>query len=190
MIGLLTGTIIDAGKDNVLVSTEGGVGYLVQVTSSIKKELLVKKKATLYTHLAIKQNGMDLYGFATQSEYSVFLLMLTVSGVGPKSALSILSHASPEDILMCIRGKDSNTLHHVYGISKKQADKIILELSGKVDSVDGYEHKDVADIVMVLSTLGYEKKDIREVVMQIKNKQAPLEEQTQEALRLLRTRTS
>ena len=86
MIGTLTGTVRDAGKDAVVVETGGGVGYAVTVSAATKNSILSQKSCTLHTHTAVRKDTIALFGFLEQEEYSAFLLLISVSGVGPKKA--------------------------------------------------------------------------------------------------------
>ena len=110
----------------------GGVGYACRTTNNTLACLEKGKEAKLYTHLNVREDAMELYGFATESELNCFQMLLSVSGVGPKAALSILSAATPERLAMSIITGDEKALTVAQGIGKKIAQRIILELKDKL----------------------------------------------------------
>ena len=110
----------------------GGVGYACRTTNNTLACLEKGKEAKLYTHLNVREDAMELYGFATESELNCFQMLLSVSGVGPKAALSNLSAATPERLAMSIITGDEKALTVAQGIGKKIAQRIILELKDKL----------------------------------------------------------
>ena len=110
----------------------GGVGYACRTTNNTLACLEKGKEAKLYTHLNVREDAMELYGFATESELNCFQMLLSVSGVGPKAALSILSAATPERLAISIITGDEKALTVAQGIGKKIAQRIILELKDKL----------------------------------------------------------
>jgi len=117
---------------NLAVIDIGGVGYACMTTLNTLSHLEVGSKAKLYTYCNIKEDAFDIYGFYDTSEKRAFEQLLSVSGVGPKAALSILSSASPETLALAIIGDDETALTIAPGIGKKLAQRIILELKDKV----------------------------------------------------------
>ena len=117
---------------NLAVIDCGGVGYACATTSYTLSQLKKGEKAKLYTYLNVKEDGVDLFGFASQNELRTFKLLLGVSGVGPKAALSILSSTTPEHLAMSIVMDDEKALTAAPGIGKKIAQRIILELKDKL----------------------------------------------------------
>jgi len=117
---------------NLAVIDVGGVGYACFTTLNTLSHLETGKKAKLYTYCNVKEDAFDIYGFYDVSEKRCFEQLLTVSGVGPKAALSILSSASPESLALAIIGDDESALTMAPGIGKKLAQRIILELKDKV----------------------------------------------------------
>ncbi len=132
MIGRLTGTYVGQGAGGAALIEVGGVGYAVRVTpetlSIIEKSLSV----ILFTHLAVREDALDLYGFLTDDDLRFFELLLTVSGIGPKSALGILSMSTPDALRKAIPSGDMSYLTKVSGIGKKTAERIVLELKDKL----------------------------------------------------------
>ena len=110
----------------------GGVGYACRTTNNTLARLRTGDEAKLYTHLNVREDAMELYGFATENELNCFQLLIGVSGVGPKAALSILSATTPEALAMSIITGDEKALTVAQGIGKKIAQRIILELKDKL----------------------------------------------------------
>ena len=117
---------------NLAVIDCGGVGYACRTTSYTLSALQVGEKAKLYTHLNVREDAMELYGFATENECSCFRMLIGVSGVGPKAALSILSSTTPEGLATAIITGQEKALTVAPGIGKKIAQRIILELKDKL----------------------------------------------------------
>ena len=110
----------------------GGVGYACRTTNNTLARLKKGERAKLYTHLNVREDAMELYGFFSESELNCFQMLIGVSGVGPKAALSILSAATPESLAMSIITGDEKALTVAQGIGKKIAQRIILELKDKL----------------------------------------------------------
>ena len=110
----------------------GGVGYACRTTTYTLSALKKGEKAKLYTHLNVREDAMELYGFSTQEERNLFELLISVSGVGPKAALSILSASAPANLALSIITGDEKALTCAPGIGKKIAQRVILELKDKL----------------------------------------------------------
>lgn len=125
-------------KNDLAVIDVGGVGYKLTISGttyeampanrSVKEPPIVK----LFTYLAVREDGMELFGFATETELSTFKLLITVSGVGPKAAMSILSHLTPEKFALAVCTDDKKTISKANGIGPKTAARVILELKDKL----------------------------------------------------------
>lgn len=185
MIGTVTGTAEDAGKGTVIIRTEGGVGYIISTPAAVKDTILNKKTCTLFTHTAIKKDTMELFGFLDREEYSTFLLLITVSGVGPKKALATLETMPAPTLLSAIQKEDTDTLVS-FGMGKKQAQRVIMDLQRKIE-ISGNETGCSPDVIAALVALGYDKKEIVEVLKTVNTKNTGVKEQIQEALRAMRT---
>ena len=131
MFYYVCGTVAEI-EANLAVIDCSGVGYACATTNYTLSQLKKGERAKLFTYLNVKEDGMDLFGFATQSELHSFKLLLGVSGVGPKAALSILSSTTPENLAMSVVMGDEKTLTAAPGIGKKIAQRIILELKDKL----------------------------------------------------------
>ncbi len=131
MFYYLEGTVAHIGPYLAVVDC-GGVGYACKTTNHTLGALTVGKKGKLYTYLNVREDTFELYGFATESERGCFEMLIGVSGVGPKAALSILSSNTPENLAMAIITENEKALTGTPGIGKKIAQRIILELKDKL----------------------------------------------------------
>ncbi len=173
----------------------GGVGYACSTTNNTISRLRKGERARLYTYLHVREDIFDLYGFYTQEELNTFKMLIGVSGVGPKAALSILSASSPEQLVMAIITGDEKALTVAQGIGKKIAQRIILELKDKLakeqDSI-GLQSVaatgramggKVTEAAAALQVLGYTQADISTALKGIDVDALPLEEIIRQALK-------
>ncbi len=188
MISHLNGTLLEREIGAVLLDV-AGVGYRVHVSNATFAALPADAgtPVSLYTYMAVRENAIELYGFAEKSEMSLFELLIGVSGIGPKSGLAILSLANAGTLTTAIAKNDVSYLTKVSGIGKKTAEKIILELKDKIGShaATGPELKEDADVVEVLMSLGYPRDEARDVVKRLPNDATGTSSRVREALRLL-----
>ena len=180
MIGSLKGNVAYLGADYCIVDTAGGVGYRVFMPASHLAQLVLDSKVSLRIHTAVREDAILLYGFLSQEYYELFELLLTVSGVGPKMALGILSTMKPEDFYLAVQSKDIKALTKLPGVGKKTAERMLLELKDKVGSItsegDSFEEvvaaggsNAVAEAIEALNSLGYSNSEIMPVLQQIPN---------------------
>ena len=167
----LSGTVAILEAGSAVVDC-GGVGYACYVTSYTQSQLQMGKQCKLYTHCAIREDAVDIFGFATREERNCFERLLTVSGVGPKAALAILSSATPERFTLAVVTGDEKTLTAAPGVGKKLAQRIILELKDKIagEQMDpnptavlhgaAPESGKVAEATAALAVLGYSQSEI------------------------------
>lgn len=138
MIYSVRGKLIHT-EQNLAVVECGGVGYACRTTAYTLSPLKTGEEVTLFTYMNVREDAVELFGFGDKTELNCFKMLLTVSGVGPKAALSILSDLSPQAFALCVAGGDSKLLTHSQGIGKKIADRIVLELkdklSGQLDTI-------------------------------------------------------
>jgi Holliday junction DNA helicase RuvA len=139
MIARIEGTIIHT-TDKFFVIDVSGVGYKVFITTDTVGAYGMGDAVALWTYTAVRENSLDLYGFGSIDELSFFELLLDVSGIGPKSALSILTVASIDTLKKAIATGDTSYLNKVSGIGRKTADKIVLELRDKLKAHTGGSH--------------------------------------------------
>lgn len=131
MLYSVRGKLIYTTSSSAVVEC-GGVGYNCQTTINTLKTLKPNTEVMLYTYLNVREDAVDLFGFATKTELDTFKTLITVSGVGPKAGLSICSALSPEQIAMAVATDDVKTLTMAQGIGKKTAQRIVLELKDKL----------------------------------------------------------
>lgn len=119
-------------ESNAAVVECGGVGYMCQTTMNTLKAVKLNTEVTLYTYLNVREDAVDLFGFATKAELETFKNLISVSGVGSKAGLAVLSELSPEQVAMAIASDDLKTITRAQGIGKKIAQRIVLELKDKL----------------------------------------------------------
>lgn len=124
--------IVTVTEQNLAVIECGGVGYGCRTTANTLAKITSGKEATLYTYLAVREDAVELFGFADMQELNCFKMLISVSGVGPKAAISILSGMTPQAFALCVASGDSKSLTTAPGIGKKIADRIVLELKDKI----------------------------------------------------------
>jgi Holliday junction DNA helicase RuvA len=134
MIGYLRGTVDQLLPEACYIDVQG-VGYRVYIPTSTRDKLTCGMEIKLYTYLNVREDALLLFGFFTMEEHELFLLLLTVTGVGPKMALAILSGIKPEGIRTAIGRKDLPTLTRISGVGKKTAERIVLELRDKIGEI-------------------------------------------------------
>lgn len=174
MIAYLEGKIIERDLESIVLSVNG-VGYLVHVTPDLLQEAQEKEEISVWTYLAVRENALDLYGFKDKKELSIFKMLLTISGVGPKSAISILSSTTADTLISGIQSNDAAYLAKMSGIGKKTAEKVVLNLKDKLggaefggDQSSGSENHNVVAIDALVA-LGYSERDSRDAVSKIKD---------------------
>jgi len=185
MISRLKGQIEENNLTFVVVDV-GGVGYKVNCTIEDSKDLKVGMNISLHTHLDVKETSMELYGFLDEETKKLFELLLTVNGVGPKTALNILNSTSSTTLIEGIASGDPKHLQEISGLGKKQCEKLVLTLKDKVtgEELDEKTVAGTSDAIEALVSLGYTKKDARDIVSKI-NKKLSTEEIIREALKKL-----
>jgi len=173
MISMIKGKVIENGNRYVVVDVHG-IGYKIFVTDDALHALKINTDKTFWTHLAVRENSQDLYGFTTRKERDFFELLITVSGVGPKSALNILSLISSDTLGNAIRTGSTAHLVKVSGIGRKTAEKIVLELKDKMMGIENDSDTETSagmssdmDVIEALKALGYDASDAREALKKI-----------------------
>lgn len=190
MIGHLEGDVL-AVRGAFVVVNAGGVGYKISATKETLARLRPGNQASLWTHLAVRENSLDLYGFASEEELRVFELLLTVSGIGPKSALAILDVASVETLRSAIAQGNSGYLTTVSGIGKKSAEKIILELKDKIGKgAEGGARalRGDEEALEAMRALGYAQGEAREALRKVPREIETSNERLREALKIIGNR--
>jgi Holliday junction DNA helicase RuvA len=165
MIGRLSGKLISKNPPQVLLEV-AGVGYEIDVPMSTFYNLPAAGDAvTLHTHLVVREDAHVLYGFATLEERSAFRKLIRISGVGARTALSVLSGLSVAELAQAVTLQDSARLTKVPGIGKKTAERLLLELKGKISDVESKSSSGTgSDVVNALVGLGYSEKEAQNAV--------------------------
>lgn len=138
MIAILKGEICHLSAPTACIMTTGGVGYDMEMSIPTFCTLTLGQSATLFTHLHVREDAHQLFGFATPKEREVFRKLIKINGVGAKMALAILSTLPPDELAQAVEYGDENALTRVAGVGKKTAQRLIIELKGKLDG--GAEH--------------------------------------------------
>ncbi len=178
MIGYITGEYTES-DDNFIIVEAYGVGYEIMVPASIIPRLPVYgSRVKIYTYQNVREDALDLYGFLTKDDLYIFKLLITVNGIGPKGALSILSYISPDELRMAVISDDVKRIQSAPGIGIKTAQKLIIELKDRIKSEDIIYHRDnVTDgnmsmtvrdeAVEALSALGYTPSEAMKAVRDV-----------------------
>lgn len=168
MISYIRGTIFSKGKDHLVIETSGGVGYEVKMTILQTAKFSLMQTVGLYTYLKVSDSALDLYGFETKEEKDFFELLMTVSGIGPKSAMNILSLGNIIQIRSAIARGDITYLTAVQGLGKKTAERVVVELksklSGMTDSGSALSEGEstvLGEVIDGLMALGYTKEEAK-----------------------------
>ena len=188
MISSLSGTVRHKDLHSVVIDV-GGVGYKVAVTTDVALETQPSSPIFLWTHLAVRENALDLYGFPDKETLEVFELLITISGIGPKTALGIMNVATLSMLRQAVASSDTSYLTRVSGIGRKNAEKIVLELRDKLkvsDEDKGIDTRTEGDALEALVSLGYSERDAREALKQVpKNNVEGASERVKSALKVL-----
>lgn len=168
MFGHITGKIIDIKPTRVIVDVSG-IGFVIHSTLGFIEKLKTGGEASFWTHTAVRENSIDLYGFETEEELRVFELLLSVSGIGPKSALAIIGVAGIKAIEEAVGTGDTSVLTKISGIGRKTAEKIVVELNGKLVVTRKGEKRtsEDVDVFEALKSLGYRDRDIQDIIKNI-----------------------
>lgn len=188
MISHLSGTIIELSEKYVILDVHG-VGYKIYCSPDTLSHLGLEN-ASLFTYLCVREDALDLYGFPTSEEQAFFEMLISVSGIGPKSALSILSMATVETLKQAIGTGDTSYLTKVSGIGRKTAEKVVLELRDKLRAnVNMKEMPGImraeSDVIEALKALGYSQNDARDALKEIPSDITATNARIKEALRIL-----
>ncbi|WIW71767.1 Holliday junction branch migration protein RuvA [Anaerosinus gibii] len=182
MIGYLRGTVNQLFIDCCFIDVQG-VGYRVFIATTTRNQLIINNEVTLFTYLNVREDAMQLYGFYTQMEYDIFIKLISVSGIGPKVALGILSAITVEKLCQALGQKQVSILTKLPGIGKKTAERLILELEDKIgaiaeqkdalENVDSLEFEGKEDVVtettQALISLGYTQAEFMPILKNLKS---------------------
>ena len=179
MIYSVKGTLIHIESGFAVVEC-GGIGYKVNTTSTTQRQLKLNSTVTLFTYMNVREDAVELFGFYSKGELSTFKMLISISGVGPKVALAILSELSSEQIALSVSAGDYKTLTRASGVGPKLAQRIVLELKDKIkgistDGADGIVTKgsviadtgNIPKAVAALAVLGYSSADVTPVLSKL-----------------------
>lgn len=175
-------------KNGYAVVSVGNIGYKVFVSAYAFGKMASAKDVELFIHTYVREDTLALYGFLTREELDMFELLISISGIGPKAALGILSIASPKEIHTAIASEDSSILTRVSGVGKKTAERVILELKNKIPVISGEEGKEVMadkDAIEALTSMGYSVTEAREALKLVSKDVEDIGEKVKAALKNL-----
>lgn len=169
MIGSLTGKVTYKKPTSVVIDV-GGVGYQVHLLAETLQNTEIGSEIKCLTYLAVRENALDLYGFTNSAELDFFTLLIGISGIGPKSAMAILSLASPDALRQAVAAGDTSYLTKIAGIGRKSADKIVLELKDKIGQAESGDDQiggSDSEVLDALVAIGFSVKDAREAIKKV-----------------------
>ena len=174
MIDQLKGKLI-SHNDSYLVIEVGGLGIKVNIPKTSSKNFKMNEVMSFSTYLHVREDALDLYGFENESDRSLFLMLISISGIGPKLGLTIISGLAPEKLKMKIISGDVKALTSISGVGLKTAKRIIIELKDKFSNIDsetlGFEDeidsKIFKDVISALDGLGYKEKESKQALKQL-----------------------
>jgi Holliday junction DNA helicase RuvA len=192
MISTIQGILLVKTPTSIVIETSG-IGFQLSIPLSTFETLVgVGQKVKLFTHLHVREDALQLYGFASEKERSLFLLLLSVTGIGPKVAQGILSGISVEEFASAVGGQDAQALVRIPGVGKKTADRLVLELREKIEefridekrTVPAGESPLMEEAVQALVSLGYKRAQAHETIQSIvrSQPQLPIEDVLRKAL--------
>lgn len=187
MISSLSGTVRYKDTRSLVVDISG-VGYKVFVTTETALDSVPSSPIFLWTHLAVRETSLELFGFLDKETLDAFELLITISGIGPKSALGILNVANPAMLRQAVASGDTTYLTRVSGIGKKNAEKIVLELKDKLKTTSedhSINMRSEGDALEALVSLGYSERDAREALKRVSKEIEGASERVKAALKVL-----
>ena len=197
MISYIKGRLEIKSKDYIIIDV-GGIGYKIFMSKTAIKELEKGKEVKIFTYMKVREDDISLYGFLNNEELVTFELLISVGGVGAKSAITILSNISPSKFALAVITNDVNTLKKLPGIGAKTAARIILELKDKMKTEQSIENSNneqikkaivldnkANDALEALCVLGYSRKEVEIVISKIDTSKFSVEEIIKQGLKFL-----
>ena len=194
MIAYLKGKLVIKSVDYIVIDVQG-IGYKVYMSKTAIDKLEEEKEIKVYTYLKVREDDISLFGFNTLEELHMFELLISVGGIGAKSAIVILSNITPSKFALAVITSDVNTLKKLQGIGPKTAQRIILELKDRIKTEEAIENQentikqeeqiqeDMEELIQALQVLGYRRYEINNILPKIKEE--TLEDRIKEALKYL-----
>lgn len=187
MFALISGKILSFWDGSVVLENNG-IGYRIFVTAHTLGVLAGKQEARLFTHTYVREDILALYGFLDQSDLALFEMLISVSGIGPKAALGILTIADAKTVRMAVSREDASILTRVSGVGKKMADRVILELKNKITKLPAIEEESLvtdSETLDALIAMGYSVSEAREALKNLPEGMRDVGDRVKGALRLL-----
>jgi len=194
MIGKLEGSFAGTHGDGAAIIMVGGVGYVVHVPLAVLVSLQSNPKASLFIHTAVREEALDLYGLPTHDDLAFFKQLISISGIGPKSALGIMNVADTQTLKRSIAAGDNSMLTRVFGIGKKSAERIVVELRDKLADQAAARGEAVGvgadgEVLEALMALGYNAPEARRALKGVET-EGTVHERLSSALKFLGTKSS
>jgi holliday junction DNA helicase RuvA len=186
MIGYLKGLVIEKRLPEIWIDVQG-VGYRVRIGERMQPKAVLGQEIAMYIHTAVREDAITLYGFEDYAGLKLFELVIGVSGIGPKIGMAIVGREKPENIERAVREADVAFFQGIPGIGKKGAQRVIVDLKGKLPSMadlDLSDMDDAADVVVALKQFGFKEADIQVVLRKLPADLSE-EEQIRQALKQL-----
>lgn len=191
MIGMLNGRLVEKNPTDLLIDC-GGVCYEVKVSLNTFTKIGDIESIKVYTKLIVREDAQILYGFADQEERLMFNLLISVSGIGPNTAIIMLSSLTPEEIALAIQAENVATIQKIKGIGAKTAQRVIIDLKGKVlkfnvgdEIISNSYNTSRIDALNALVSLGFDKKSVDKILQQVDTGDLSVEKLIKEALKML-----
>lgn len=188
---MLNGRLVEKNPTELVIDC-GGVGYEVKISLNTFSQLGDNEAVKIYTQFIVREDAQLLYGFATKEEREMFNYLISVSGIGPNTAMIMLSSLTPGEVAQAIQTEDVRTIQSIKGIGAKTAQRVIIDLKGKVlkfsadtENVGSKNNTNRFDALTALASLGFDKKAAEKVLDRIDNGQQSVEQLIKEALKLL-----
>jgi len=179
MIGFVRGIVHAYGLEYVLIDVNG-IGY--RISFYHPEALSMGKEMTIYTYQNVREDEISLYGFLSLEEYDLFVRLISVKGLGPKIASSILSKASVDAVISAIENGDVEFMQRMPGVGKKTASQIILDLKGKLVETKQIDNEKLNDVYEVLKQFGYKQAEIKPVLKKLEKEEGSTDELIKKAL--------
>ena len=170
MITQIKGRLVEKNLTNVVIDCHG-VGYYINISLNTHSQIGNSEELLLFTHLHIKEDSHTLYGFVTQNERSIFRLLISISGIGPSIARTMLSSMDPNEIQKAILGENLEAIKSIKGIGLKTAQRVLIELKDKVQKIEGFDENLQSksntikeETLSALEVLGYSRRQTEKVI--------------------------
>ena len=187
MIAKIRGKIDSIGTGYAIVDV-GGIGYKVFMTAYLLGKLSGKKEVELFIHTHVREDILSLYGFSNKEEHDMFELLISISGIGPKAAIGILTIADPKTISASVLNEDPSILTKVSGVGKKTAERVILELKSKIADISSGEKFSAtqdSEVIEAITSMGYTVQESRDALKAIPKGIDDVGEKIKQTLKIL-----